>query len=119
MGGLLLSPELTAMYWTVQQSAQATLSNIYYVSYIALYFEALNFRGCQNLIFSWNKFRGSILIEPCPQEVLHAAGWRTRMAFSVEAMVRGHVYRSVWTPTVGEELPCRQFLAWASFSSGF
>ena len=31
------------------------------------------------------------------------------MAFSVDAMVRGyHVYQSVWTPTVGEELPCRR-----------
>ena len=31
------------------------------------------------------------------------------MAFSVEAMVCVyHVYQSVWTPTVGEELPCRK-----------
>ena len=47
-----------------------------------------------------------------------------QLEFSVEAMVCGyHVYQSVWTPTVGEELPSRQFLVWASspttFSSGF
>ena len=29
--------------------------------------------------------------------------------FSVEAMVRGyHVYQCIWTPNVGEELPCRK-----------
>ena len=31
------------------------------------------------------------------------------VAFSVESMVRGyHVYQSIWTPSVGEELLCRK-----------
>ena len=29
--------------------------------------------------------------------------------FVIEAMVRGyHVYQSVWSPTAGEQLPCRK-----------
>ena len=29
--------------------------------------------------------------------------------FTIEAMVRGyHVYQSVWSPTAGEQLPCRK-----------